>query len=86
MLLKNSVFILDRLTAINQLFQSFDRIAKIWFGPIPTIGVVHPDLVQKIFLADDIMEKSRYFYGIFGVDESLIATNSEFLEILRRFK
>jgi hypothetical protein len=52
-------------------------MAKIWFGPIPTIGIVHPDLIQKIYSADEFMEKSPYFYGIFGIDQSLIATKCE---------
>lgn len=54
-----------------------ERWLKIWFGPMPILGITDPALLQTIYSKEQYMEKPEYFYGTFGVDKSMISTSCE---------
>lgn len=58
--------------------EGHDRLAMFWLGPIPIVGVIHPDLIQKVYSYENFMEKPSFFYKIFGVDKALISTACKF--------
>lgn len=63
----------ERLKMLTNLFLAFPRYAKFWYGPVPIIGVSHPDLIQQILLSNECLEKSYYFYKMYDLGNSLIA-------------
>lgn len=53
------------------------RVAKFWLGPLPVLGVRHPDVIQKILSVEDYLEKTPMFYQTFGINKSMISTTSK---------
>lgn len=58
-----------------KMAKNHDRMAMFWLGPIPILGVIHPDLIQKVYQNENYMEKPAFFYNIFGVDNALVSTS-----------
>lgn len=71
----------ERLLKLTNIFLSNPRMGTFWYGPVPVLGLAHPDLIKIVLNSDVCLEKSRYFYKMYELDDSLISAPCKFLSL-----
>ncbi|KAL1379970.1 hypothetical protein pipiens_014531 [Culex pipiens pipiens] len=62
---------LQRTDLIKETFQECDRISKAWAGPKLLLLTSHPDLIQKILMSPDCLEKP-FLYRFVGIRAGIV--------------
>ncbi|KAL9705994.1 hypothetical protein quinque_009512 [Culex quinquefasciatus] len=74
---------LQRTDLIKETFQECDRISKAWAGPKLLLLTSHPDLIQKILMSPDCLEKP-FLYRFVGFELGLFTSKYHYWKGLRK--